>query len=299
MAGGLSLLVERLLEGLSYLPIQRALIACVLCGLSCSLLSVFIVLLRMPLIGVAMSHAAFAGAVFGMLLGVNPVISGFILCLVVAGALGPFSDRARLSPENTLGIFFSFLMGIAFLGMGILTRTKAGALSLMWGSLLSLSGRDLAILSVVTAILVLFILLFFKEIRAVLFSRRLAAASGAPERLIYYAILFLVGAVVSSNLSSIGGLLIFALLMQPGATALQLTYDLKKFFLISAAAGIIACISGLLISYMFDLPSGASVVIMATAIFALAYIFSPKRRSATRTQRNDHENESGRNVSDE
>jgi manganese/iron transport system permease protein len=96
----------------------------------------------MPLIGVAMSHAAFAGAVFGTLLGVNPVISGFIFCLVVAGALGPFSDRARLSPENTLGIFFSFLMGIAFLGMGILTRTKAGALSLMWGSLLSLSGRD-------------------------------------------------------------------------------------------------------------------------------------------------------------
>jgi manganese/iron transport system permease protein len=171
-------------------------------------------------------------------------------------------------------------MGIAFLGLGILTRTKSGALSLMWGNLLSLSAGDLVMLSAVTLILLLFILLFFKEIRAVLFHRRLAAASGVPDRFIYYSLLFLIGSVVSSNLSTVGGLLIFALLIQPGATALQLAYDLRLFFLISAAAGIGACVSGLLLSYVFDLPSGASVVIMATLIFMLSYIFSPKRRAA-------------------
>jgi manganese/iron transport system permease protein len=284
-AGGSFPLVEHLLEGLTYLPIERALFACVLCGLSCSLLSVFIVLMRMPLIGVSMSHAAFAGAVFGMIFGIDPAISGFALCLAVAGILGPCSDRINMAPENVLGIFFSFLMGIAFLGMGILTRTKAGALNLMWGNLFSLSRGDLVILTIVASLLLLFILLFFKEIRAVLFHRRLAAASGAPERFIYYALLFLVGAVVSSNLSTVGGLLIFSLLIQPGATALQLAYDLRLFFLIAAVAGIAACVSGLLISYIFDLPSGASVVLMTTAIFALAHIFSPKRRSAKRSPR--------------
>lgn len=273
-------MVEHLIESLTCLPIERALFACILCGLSCSLLSVFIVLMRMPLIGVSMSHAAFAGAVFGMLFGVSPFVSGFVLCLVVAGTLGPFSDRINMAPENVLGVFFSFLMGVAFLGMGILTRTKAGALNLMWGNLLSLSNSDLAILSIITAGLVLFILFFFKEIRAVLFHRKLASISGVPERFIYYALLFLVGAVVSSNLSTVGGLLIFALLIQPGATALQLAYDLKLFFLIAAAAGVSACVSGLLISYVFDLPSGASVVLMTTIIFALSYLFSPKRLSA-------------------
>jgi manganese/iron transport system permease protein len=286
-AGGLSPLVEQLLEGLAYLPIERALLACILCGLSCSLLSVFIVLMRMPLIGVSMSHAAFAGAVLGMLFGFNPIISGFIACLLVAGALGPFSDRISMSPENVLGIFFSFLMGIAFLGMGVLTKTKAGALNLMWGNLLSLSRGDLVLLSIITAILLFFIFLFFKEIRAVLFHRRLAAASGVPERFIYYTLLFLIGAVVSSNLSTVGGLLIFALLIQPGATALQLAYDLRLFFLIAAVAGVSACVSGLLISYIFDLPTGASVVLMTTIIFALAYMFSPKRLSARRLQRSN------------
>ncbi|MBA4396133.1 MAG: cation ABC transporter permease [Syntrophus sp. (in: bacteria)] len=271
-------MVEHLLDALSYPPIQRAAIACVLCGASCALLSVFVVLMKMPLIGVSMSHAAFAGAVLGLLFDFNPFLSGFILCLLVAGVLGPLSDRTDMAPENVLGILFSFLMGIAFLGMGILTRTKAGALNLMWGSLLSLSESDIWILTVITSILILFVFLFFKEIRSVMFNRRLAAASGVPERLIYYTLLFLTGAVVSSNLSTVGGLLIFALLVQPGATALQLTYNLKHFFLISTASGVGACVSGLVVSYVFDLPSGASVVLMATTIFAAAYAFSPKRR---------------------
>jgi manganese/iron transport system permease protein len=285
-------MAEYLIDAFTYPPIQRAAIACVLCGASCSLLSVFVVLMKMPLIGVSMSHAAFAGAVLGMLFDVNPFITGFGLCLLAAGALGPLSDRTDMAPENMLSIMFSFLMGIAFLGMGILTRTKAGALNLMWGSLLSLSRSDIIILSIITLILVIFVLLFFKEIRAVLFNRRLAAASGVPERMIYYALLFLTGAVVSSNLATVGGLLIFALLVQPGATALQLTYNLKHFFLVSAVSGIGACVSGLMVSYVFDLPSGASVVLMATAIFAAAYIFSPKRRLAKFKKRNStHEND--------
>lgn len=285
-------MAEHLIDVLAYPPIQRAAIACVLCGASCSLLSVFIVLMKMPLIGVSMSHAAFAGAVLGMLLDIDPFVSGFILCLLLAGVLGPLADRTDLAPENVLGILFSFLMGLAFLGMGILTRTKASALNLMWGSLLSLSGSDIAVLTLVTSFLVLFILFFFKELRSVLFNRRLAAASGVPERMIYYALLFLTGAVVSSNLATVGGLLIFALLVQPGATALQLTYNLKHFFLISAASGIGACVSGLILSYIFDLPSGASVVLMATTIFAVAYMVSPKRRTAKLKKKNiSHEHD--------
>lgn len=273
-------MVEELLEPFAYLAIRRAVVASLLCGASCSLLSVFVVLMKMPLIGVSMSHAAFAGAVLGMLLGADPFLCGLLLCLLTAGLLGPLSDRTDLAIENVLGILFSFLMGLAFLGMGILSRTKAGVLDLMWGSLLTLSGRDVAVLAVVTSLVALFVAGFFKEIRAVLLNRRLAGTSGVPERAVYYALLFLTGAVVSSNLSTVGGLLIFALLVQPGATALQLTYDLKWFFLISAASGIGACASGLAVSYVFDLPSGASVVLMATTIFAASYVFSPKRRAA-------------------
>lgn len=271
-------MIDTIFDSLTYLPVQRAVLASILCGIGCSVLSVFVVLMKMPLIGVSMSHAAFAGAVLGMILDVNPFLSGLIMCIAAAALLGPLSDRTDMVPENILGIMFSFLMGIAFLGMGIITRTKADALNLMWGNMLALTKKDMWILLSATSSTILFILLFFKEIRLILFNRRLARSSGIPEKPIYYSLLFLTGVVVSSNLTTVGGLLIFALLVQPGATALQLTYNLKLFFIIAIASGVSASISGLILSYVFDVPAGASIVIMATVIFTLSYIFSPKRR---------------------
>lgn len=289
-------MVEQIITEFWCPPIRNAVLACVLCGLSCSMLSVFIVLMRVPLIGISMSHAAFAGAVLGALVNVNPFWCGFLLCLLMAGVLGPLSDQSQMAPEIMLGIMFSFLMGLAFLGMGLLTRTKAGALNLIWGSLLSLSKTGLVILVLVTSALVLFILFFFKEIQAVMFNRRLAASCGVPERLIYYALLFLTGAVVSANLATVGALLIFALLIQPGATALQLTYNLKYFFIIAALTGIGACLSGLILSYALDLPSSASVVLMSTIVFAAAYICSPKRHAKHIPQRSLSHGDDGANL---
>ncbi len=271
-------MMGEIMESLTYLPIQRAIIASILCGISCSFLSVFVVLMKMPLIGVSMSHAAFAGAVLGVIMGLNPFFSALLMCLIVAGTLGPLSDRTDIAIENMLGIIFSFLMGVAFLGMGIISKTRALALNLIWGSLLTLSGTDIIILSATTICVILFVVLFFKEIRLIVFSRRLAYLSGIPEKAIYYTLLFLAGTVVSSNLSTVGGLLIFALLVQPGAVALQLTYNLKLFFLIAATSGVISCLTGLILSYVFDIPSGASIVLVSTLIFALSYIFSPKKK---------------------
>ncbi|HPU30088.1 MAG TPA: metal ABC transporter permease [Syntrophorhabdaceae bacterium] len=282
MERDLFLMMAEIIDTITYLPVQRAIIASLLCGISCSFLSVFVVLMKMPLIGVSMSHAAFAGAVLGILWGLNPFLSGLLMCLIVAGALGPLSDRTDLAPENMLGIIFSFLMGIAFLGMGIISKTRATALNLMWGSLLTLSKTDIIILSLATICVVLFVVLFFKEIKLIVFNRRLAYLSGIPEKPIYYTLLFLTGMVVSSNLSTVGGLLIFALLVQPGAVALQLTYNLKLFFLIAVISGVASCLFGLILSYVFDIPSGASIVLVSTSIFALAYIFSPKKNTKNR-----------------
>jgi len=278
MERDLFLMMAEIIDTITCLPVQRAIIASFLCGISCSFLSVFVVLMKMPLIGVSMSHAAFAGAVLGIIWGLNPFLSGLLMCIIVAGTLGPLSDRTDLAPENMLGIIFSFLMGIAFLGMGIISKTRATALNLLWGNLLTLSKIDIIILSWTTLCVFLFVVLFFKEIKLIIFNRRLAYLSGIPEKTIYYTLLFLMGMVVSSNLSTVGGLLIFALLVQPGAVALQLTYNLKLFFLIAAISGVVSCLLGLILSYVFDIPSGASIVLVSTSIFALAYMFSPKRK---------------------
>jgi len=116
---------------------QNAIISAFLGGIACATIGVFVVLMHMPFIGVCMSHAAFAGALLGLWLGFNPLIGAFAFSLLAAAIIGPLADRGELSPETSLGVIFSFMLGIAFLFMGLMPGTKSGALELLWGSIIT------------------------------------------------------------------------------------------------------------------------------------------------------------------
>ena len=261
-----------------YQFMQNALISAFLGGIACSTVGVFVVLMHMPFIGVAMSHAAFAGALLGLWLGFDPLIGAFGSCLLAAAIIGPLADRGELSPETSLGIIFSLMLGIAFLFLGLMPGTKSGALELLWGSILTNTRSDIIWLAVVAVVVVGLVCLFFKEIQATIFHRDIALSVGLPATLILYGVLFLTGATVTTTLRSIGGLLIFSLILNPAAAAYQLTYSMKRMFLLSAAFGVLSGWVGLLFSYLFDIPSGATIVITSSLVFMLATIFSPKRK---------------------
>lgn len=122
------------------------------------------------------------------------------------------------------------------------------------------------------------VIVFYKEIQATIFNRNIALSVGIPATLILYGLLFLTGATIAASLRSIGGLLIFSLILNPAAAAYQLTYSMKCLFIFSAAFGIISGWTGLLFSYLFDIPSGATIVIISSVIFGLASIFSTKKK---------------------
>jgi manganese/iron transport system permease protein len=261
-----------------YQFMQNAIISALLGGIACSTVGVFVVLMHMPFIGVAMSHAAFAGALLGLWLGFDPLVGAFALCLIAAAVIGPLADRGELSPETSLGVIFSLMLGIAFLFMGLMPGTKSGALELLWGSILTNTRSDIILLAVVAAIVVGLVFIFFKEIQATIFHRNIALSVGLPATLILYGVLFLTGATVTTSLRSIGGLLIFSLILNPAAAAYQLTYSMKRMFLLSAAFGVLSGWVGLLFSYLFNIPSGATIVITSSLIFMVCAIFSPKRK---------------------
>jgi len=263
----------------SYHFMQNAILATLLGGIACSIIGVFVVLLHMPFIGVAMSHAAFAGALLGLWLGFDPVIGAFVFCLIASAVVGPLADRGQLSPETSLGVIFSLMLGIGFLLIGIIPNTRSAALDLLWGSILTIGRGDIVQLGIVAFLVVGVVVLFGKEIQATIFNRNVALAVGIPSTLVLYCIIFLTGATVTVTLRSIGGLLIFSLILNPAAAAYQLTYSMKRMFLISVGFGVLSCWIGLLFSYYFNIPSGATIVITSSLIFALTAIFSPKRKT--------------------
>jgi manganese/iron transport system permease protein len=110
------------------------------------------------------------------------------------------------------------------------------------------------------------------------FHRDMALAVGIPATVVFYGILFLTGATVTASLRPIGGLLVFSLILNPAAAAYQLTYSMKRMFFLSAGFGILSGLIGLLMSYLFNIPSGATIVITSSAIFGIATAVSPKRK---------------------
>ncbi|HOL34464.1 MAG TPA: metal ABC transporter permease [bacterium] len=250
-----------------------------LVGIACSLIGVIVVTMGISFLGVCMSHAAFAGALAGIILGINPVICAFIFCFIVAGILGPISDRGDIKPDTSLGIIFSSSLGLSFLFLPLIPGSKSEGLRFLWGNILTISNSDLFILCAVTIVTIGFVIAFFKEIQILIFNRILAVASGIPARAIYYLILFLCGATITASIKAVGGLLVFALIVNPAAAAYQLTYDLKKMFLISSIFGMASGCLGLLVSFWLNIPAGAPIALCSVIIFTIATIFSPKKRT--------------------
>ena len=263
---------------LQYQFMQNAILAGLCGGITCSVVGVFVVTMHLSFIGVCIAHAAFAGALLGLWLGFNPLIGALLFSLASAAIIGPMADRGELNPDTSIGIVFSLMLGLAFLFMGLMPGARTEALSLFWGSILTVTRQDLIFLAVTTAAIVGLAVIFYKEIQAVICHREVALAVGIPATVVFYGLLFSTGVTITASLQSIGGLLIYSLILNPAAAAYQLTYSLKRMLLIAIAFGIISCWAGLAASYLLDTPSGASIVITSSVIFGLATAFSPKRK---------------------
>src|SRR5512136_2835288 len=139
---------------LGYHFMHNAIMATFLGGIACATIGVFVVLLHMPFIGVAMSHAAFAGGLLGIWLGFDPVLGALLFSLAAAAVIGPLADRGELSPETSLGVIFSLMLGVAFLIIGLIPSTRSEALGLLWGSILTVTNTDILLLAVVAFLVV-------------------------------------------------------------------------------------------------------------------------------------------------
>jgi len=249
-------------------------------GFACSTTGAFVVRMNLSSIGYLMSHAAFAGAAFGLMISIDPIIGAIIFSFGISLILGPLAEKARLESNIVIGFLFSFMIALAFIFLNFIpgTAASARALRILWGSIFSVSTSDLLLLSTFSFIIVVFVIIFYKELIAIMFNRKLAESSGINTRLYYFTVLFLTGIAVSLSIRIVGGLLVFALIINPTSTAYQFFFDFKKIFIFSPIIGIVSCLVGFWLSLISDFPIGASIVLISAICFTIAIIFSPKRK---------------------
>ncbi|MEA1993889.1 MAG: iron chelate uptake ABC transporter family permease subunit [Euryarchaeota archaeon] len=257
-----------------------AILGALLTGIACSLMGSFVVRMNLSSLGFCMSHAAFAGAALGLVLSFDPLIMAIISSVFIALILGPIAEKAKLDTNIVLGILFSLTisLGLIFLNFAPGTAMSSSALSLLWGSILGISLTDILRLVIITSVIILIVILFFKEFQSIMFSRKMAEASGINTKPVYYLILILTGITVALSLKLVGGLLVFALMVNPASSAYQFFYDMKTITIFSPIIGVLCCLLGIVLSFYLDMPTGASIAIVSSLIFGISVIISPKRR---------------------
>lgn len=243
-------------------------------GASCGLLGVYIVGMRMPFIGTCISHAAMAGIIFAPFLGLGPMTGAIAASMITSMSLAVVRpEKSRLDTNVGLAILFSLMLGLTFLGMGLMQGSRSEVLGLLWGSILFVQKKTAVVITIMALLLVVFVVVFNKELKVLLFSRSMATATGVHQTFVYCLFLALCGIILSVNLKMIGGLMIFSLITNPAAAAYQVCRGHKSVILTATLLGMLTAVIGFLVSYRLDLPTGACIVVVSTAIFALSAVY--------------------------
>ncbi|WP_290828573.1 metal ABC transporter permease [Exiguobacterium sp.] len=255
--------------------LQKALVTSVMVGIICGVIGCFIILRGMSLMGDAISHAVLPGVAISYLLGINFFIGAVATGLLTALGIGFVSQNSRIKNDTAIGILFTsaFALGIILISF---LRSSSDLYHILFGNVLAVRPSDMWMTLAIGLLVLAAIFLFYKELLVTSFDPTMAAAYGLSTRLIHYLLMTMLTLVTVASLQTVGIILVVAMLITPAATAYLLTNRLSRMIFLSAGLGTISSVIGLYFSFTYNLSSGASIVLVATALFALVFIFSPR-----------------------
>ncbi len=263
-------------EFMNYTFLQKALITSIIVGVTCGIIGSFITLKGMSLMGDAISHAVLPGVAISYMMGINFFYGAVVTGLLTALGINYIDQKSRVKADSAIGIVFS-----AFFAVGVILIQKAQSAidltSILFGNILTVNDTDQYMTMVVGVSVIFIVLLFYKELLITTFDPTMARAYGLPVDLINYGIMILLTLVSVVSLQTVGVILVVALLITPASTAYLLTNDFSKMILLSALIGAIAATAGLYFSFLYNLPSGAVIVLAAATMFVLALLFAPEQ----------------------
>lgn len=274
-----------MLEIMAYGFMQRALLASVLIGILCSVIGVFVVLKGLSFIGAGTAHAAFAGVALAFLLNLNPMSMAVLFGLMTVWITGLLVEKGRMKLDVSIGIFYTSTMAMAILFIGFMKGYNAELYGYLFGSILSVTPSDLTVIAGLGLVVLVALFLFYKEFQFIAFDQEMAEASGIPARNLFFLLLSLIALTIVVSLKAVGAVLVYAMILIPAATAYQLTRGMKGMMIVSILFGVLSSVSGMFLSFVMDIPSGAAIVLLATALFFLSVLLSPKHRNPPRPVR--------------
>ena len=266
-------------ELLQYDFFLRAMAAALLTAVTCGIVGTYIVSRRVVFISGGLSHASFGGIGIGYFLGFNPVISAAVFAVLSALGIEYMSKRIQIREDSAIAIFWAFGMAIGIIFIYLTPGYAPNLMSYLFGSILTVSGQDITMMTTLAAILVIYTSIFLRSIIFVAFDEEFAKTRNMPVNFINYSMMVLIALAIVFNIRVVGIILVISMLTIP-QTIINLYSNRYLHILIgSIILGLIAVILGLLASYWLNIPSGASIIFILVILFIIARLIKPLANS--------------------
>ncbi|WP_414569143.1 metal ABC transporter permease [Nostoc sp. CCY 9925] len=270
-------MLEALIEPLQYGFMQRSLVIAILVGLLCAVVGSYLMVQRLALLGDAISHSVLPGLAIAFMVGANIYIGAFIAGVISTMAIAWIRVRSPIKEDAAMGIVFSafFALGITLITV-IQKDNKIDLNHFLFGNILGVTIDEVRDTAIIAAIVLIVVVLIYKELLFYTFDPLGAQAAGLPVDRLNFGLMLLIALTIVASMKAVGVILVLSLLITPGATAYLLVKRLNQVMILGAVIGIISSISGMYLSYFYNLPSGPAIVLVVSGLFLLALLFSPK-----------------------
>ena len=250
-----------MIDLLHYTFFQNALLGACLASIVCGIIGTYIVARRLVFISGGITHASFGGIGLGVFLGINPILSATLFAILSAFGVEYMAQKEHVREDSAIALFWTFGMSVGIICCFLTPGFIPDLPSFLFGSILTIDTSDLLFLAVLAVVVILFVALCYRAVLSVAFDRTFALSQGLPVRAIEY--VMMVGIVLSLSLLTI-----------PQMTANLFTCHFKRMMMLSIGFGWIDCLLGLSLSYLLNVPSGATIIFVSILVFGISKLLA-------------------------
>ncbi|MBK5202239.1 MAG: metal ABC transporter permease [Prolixibacteraceae bacterium] len=266
--------MSALINLFSYQFFQNSFLAAIFAAISCGIIGTYIVSRRIVFLSGGITHASFGGIGIGYFLGINPMIGAAVFAIFSALGIQFFTNNGKIRQDSSIAIWWSLGMAIGIIFIYITPGYAPDLMSYLFGNILAVTGTEISLMFSLCILIILCFIFFYRIILYIAFNEEYAKTSGLPVSFINYLMMVIIALTVVLNIRVVGIILILSLLTLPQATANILTNDFKSMIFLSVLFALVGSLSGLMMSYYANIPSGASIIFILVVIFGIMKLYS-------------------------
>jgi len=264
--------------------IQKALIAGLALGAILPFLGAFVVLKRMSFFGDGIAHASLAGVALGVLAGFNPFWTALGVAVVFAVAIYFLERRTTIGSDALIGLIFTAGLALGVVLLSFQAGYQPELISFLFGNILTISGTDITLIGSFAVLIIAFLFYFLREFTLIILDRDTAWLRGISVTVLELFFYIILSVAIVLGVKLLGIILVSALLITPPTIGKLIAQSFKGLLISSVIAGEISIVMGLIASYYFDIPTGATIILTATALFLIVFLLTQLRGGTQQTR---------------